>query len=205
MADVVTMNAQSIDAWLDVLQQLMPQGEAWPRHIHANQTKLLRALAIHLSDLDAQSDAIQREMIPSLAHILLEEYERYLGLPECGEVQQTIQERRHAVEEKDKPQNAMAAWQIDATAANLGFDIKVYERFPHHCLRGCLTPLYPARYRHVLDIDVFTAPDSKFTCIDNILTPLTTGNRNPECALNRYKLAGKYYDYFYQETPSCIS
>lgn len=193
-------SAQSVDAWLDVLQQLMPQGEAWPRDEEAAQTKLLRALAKHLADLDAEAAKLQFEMIASQANLLLPEYEQYLGLPECGEEQQTMEERRRAVELKDKRKGGQATWQIEQLAADLGFEVVVHEHFPHHCLRDCLTHIYPERYRHVLDIDVLTGPEGRFTCIDNVLIPLTTGNRSPECVLNRYKLAGKYYDFYYKET-----
>lgn len=198
MVNTVT-SAQSTDAWLDVLQQLMPQGVAWSRDINANQTKLLLALARHLADIDGQADTLQLEMIPNQAHLLLTEYEHYLGLPDCGEQQTPIEERRRAIELKDKRAGGHAAWQIEELAAEFGFKITVHERIPHHCLRNCLTPLYPEHYRHILDIYVLTRPETRFTCIDNVLIPLTTGNRTPECILNRCKLAGKYYNFYYKE------
>ncbi|WP_281544658.1 putative phage tail protein [Grimontia sp. SpTr1] len=191
--------AQSTDAWLDVLQQLMPQGIAWPRDMDANQTRLLRALATSLADIDALTDALQQETTPEQSHLLLSEYEQYLGLPECAEKEQTISSRRAAAESKDRLKGVQSAFHIEEIAARSGFNIKVREQFPHHCLRDCNTPIYPERYRHVLDIDVFTSPSARFTCLDTILTPLNSGESSPECLLNRYRLAGKYYDFFYRE------
>ncbi|MEI8607802.1 DUF2313 domain-containing protein [Enterovibrio sp. Hal110] len=101
--------AQSTEAWLDVLQQLMPQGLAWPRDDEANQTKLLRALAKQLADIDAQADALQQEMTPANARELLDEYEQYLGLPECGAPQQKTAERQAAAVEKDQRKRPFAS------------------------------------------------------------------------------------------------
>ncbi|WP_157515816.1 putative phage tail protein, partial [Grimontia marina] len=93
--------AQSTDAWLDVLQQLMPQGIAWPRDLEANQTRLLRALATSLADIDALTDALQQETTPEQSHLLLGEYEQYLGLPECIEQSLSLSERQATAVEKD--------------------------------------------------------------------------------------------------------
>ena len=190
---------QSTDAWLNVLQQLMPQGEAWPRDADSKLSRLLKALAKSLADIDASADSINLEMLPSQAGLLLEEYERYLGLPECFGGHQSILERRKTIKFKDTLKGGSASFQIEALASSLGFKIKVHEHLPHHCLRDCLSPIYPQRYRHIIDIDVLTKKTNRFTCIDNVLTPLTEDNRTPECQLNQYKLAGKYYDFYYKE------
>ncbi|MBV7262553.1 DUF2313 domain-containing protein [Photobacterium sp. WH24] len=196
----MVVSAQSRDAWLDVLQQLMPQGMAWSRDNDANQTKLLRALAKHLAELDTSCDSMAREMLPNQTQTLLEDYEQYLGLPECENASETITDRRQAVVMKDRRKGGLATWQIEQLAADLGFDVTVEEIFPHHCLRDCMYPLHPERYRHVLRVTVHNLPNARMTCLDHVLTPLVSNNAGIlECTLNRYKLAGKYYEFIYEQ------
>ncbi|MGC3833942.1 hypothetical protein ACPSKX_06480 [Moritella viscosa] len=80
----------------------------------------------------------------------------------------------------------------------MGFNIKVDEIFPHQCLRDCRYPLHPARYRHVLNIRVFDTPETHMTALDNVQTPLINGSAQVlECALNKNRAAGKYYQFTY--------
>lgn len=59
-------------------------------------------------------------------------------------------------------------------------------------------PLYPARYRWLLQVDVRDIQGGRFTCMDNVMTPLLTDRaRNLECVLSKYRLAGTNYEYFY--------
>lgn len=195
----MVISAQNSDAWLSVLQQLMPQGLAWNKEQTSNQTKLLRALAIALAETDSECDEIEMEMVPSNANILLSDYETYLGLPECDSQGETITDRRTAVVTKDKMKGGLATWQIEALAADLGYTITVTETWPHHCLRSCTYPLWPQRYRHILTITVYGIPSVHFTCLDSVLVPLLSGDAQIlECMLNKYKMAGKYYDFIYE-------
>jgi uncharacterized protein YmfQ (DUF2313 family) len=197
MAD--NLNAQSTGAWLDVLQQLMPRGAAWNTTVDSHQAQLLRALAKALANTDALCDTIRLEMLPSQTHLLLEDYETYLGLPDCTSQGQTFIERRNAVVTKDHIRGGLATWQIEALATDLGFTIRVEEIWPHHCLRTCSYPLYAARYRHVLKVTVTEMPNVRFTCEDSVLVPLLSNDALVlECMLKRYKLGGKYYEYIYQ-------
>ncbi|WNJ96530.1 putative phage tail protein [Vibrio ruber] len=196
---MANINAQGTEAWLSVLQQLMPQGIAWNKDTDSNQTNLLRALAKALSDADTLCDTIQLEMLPSQANIMLDDYETYLGLPDCDGQGDTLIERRNAVTTKDRIRGGLATWQIESLAKDLGFTIKVDEIWPHHCLRSCSYPLYAQRYRHVLKITVTEMPRVRFTCLDYITMPLISNDaRVLECTLNKYKMAGKYYDYIYE-------
>ncbi len=83
-------------------------------------------------------------------------------------------------------------------AKALGFTVTVRVILPHHCMRSCMHPLYPARYRWLLQIDVRDIQGGRFTCMDNVLTPLLSNRaRNLECVLSKYRLAGTGYEYFY--------
>lgn len=190
--------AHSIDDWLHALQQVMPRGKAWPRDQNADLTRFLRALARRLSRAEANGDMLLAEMRPETTFQLLEEWEGYLELPECGLASGTIEERRAAVVEKYHRKGGLAPWQIEAVAAALGFTVSVHVILPHHCLRSCMYPLYPARYRWLLQIDVQEIKDGRFTCIDNVMTPLLSERASAlECVLSKYRLGGTGYEYIY--------
>ncbi|MGT0149966.1 putative phage tail protein [Vibrio metschnikovii] len=141
------------------------------------------------------------EMRPMTTLQMLPEWEGYLALLECSTTNQTIESRRAAVVEKYYRKGGLQPWNIEKLAANLGFDIEVQELYPHHILRGCNYPLYEEKYRHVLRIYVKGITQAYATCVDDCLTPLVLQTAAIlECTLNRFKMAGKYYEYYYQES-----
>lgn len=197
----IDVGSQGKDAWLDVLQQLMPRGVAWNHSINSKQTKLLAPLANALATTDNECDLMALEMQLTHTQLLLPEYEQYFGLPECAGLAPTIVERRKNLITKDKLKGGLATWQIEQLAADLGFEIKVEELWPHHCLRSCIAPIYAQLWRHTLKVTVLSVPNAYFTCIDTVLTRLISNDaRILECTLNKYKMAGKYYDFHYVES-----
>lgn len=190
--------AHSVDDWLHALQQVMPRGKAWPREMNADLTRFLRALARRLSRTEADSDTLISEMRPETTFLLLPDWEAYLELPECELPEGTAEARRTAVVEKYHRKGGLAPWQIEDVAKALGFTITVRVILPHHCMRDCMHPLYPARYRWLLQVDVRDIQGGRFTCMDNVMTPLLTDRaRNLECVLSKYRLAGTNYEYLY--------
>ena len=164
------------------------------------QTKLLSPLASTLSTTDRECEMVALEMQLNKTQLLLPEYEIYFGLPECNGLAPTVTERRNNLVTKDKLKGGLATWQIEQLAADLGFKIVVEEIWPHHCLRSCITPINSPYWRHTLKVTVLSVLANRFTCVDNVLTPLISNDaRALECTLNKYKLAGKYYDFHYQE------
>ena len=190
--------AHSVDEWLHALQQVMPRGKAWPRELNADLTRFLRALARRLSRVESNGDALLTEMRPETTFQLLSDWETYLGLPECELDSDTIEDRRRAAVEKHHRKGGLAPWQIEDVAKALGFTITVRVFLPHHCMRSCMYPLYPARYRWLLQIEVKDMQGGRFTCMDNVMTPLISNRvRNLECVLSKYRLAGSGYEYIY--------
>ena len=195
------VGAQGKSAWLDVLQQLMPRGIAWNLSDNSQQTKLLEPLASALATTDSECDVVALEMQVNRAQFLLPEYEDFFGLPECVGLAPTITERRNNLITKDKLKGGLAAWQIEQLAADLGFDVRVEEVWPHHCLRSCAAPINSAYWRHTLKVVVLSIPEMRFRCLDSILTPIVNSDaRVLECTLNKYKMGGKYYDFHYVES-----
>lgn len=190
--------AHSVDEWLHALQQVMPRGKAWPRELNADLTHFLRAFARRLSRVESNGDELLTEMRPETTFQLLPDWESYLGLPECELDGGTIEDRRRAAVEKHHRNGGLAPWQIEDVAKALGFTITVRVILPHHCMRSCMYPLHPARYRWLLQIDVRDIHGGRFTCMDNVRIPLLSDRaRNLECVLSKYRLAGTGYEYFY--------
>ncbi|MCC2941175.1 putative phage tail protein [Citrobacter freundii] len=190
--------AHSIDEWLGALWQVMPRGKAWSRDEDGDLNRFLRALARRLSQTEFDAENLLPEMRPEKTFMLLEEWEEYLELPECGQLSGTVEDRRRAVVEKYHRKGGLSPWQIEAVAAALGFTIRVTVILPHHCMRSCMHPLYSARYRWTLKIDVIGISGGRFTCIDNVMTPLLSERaRELECVLTKYRLGGTAYEYFY--------
>jgi uncharacterized protein YmfQ (DUF2313 family) len=175
----------------------MPRGKAWPRDNNGVLTQFLRALAKRLSQAEFDAERLLPEMRPESTFLLLDEWEEYLELPECEQASGTVDDRRRAVVEKYHRKGGLAPWQIEGC----GRAWVHYPRecdSPHHCLRSCMSPLYPARYRWILQIDVLDISGGRFTCIDNVMTPLLSERaRELECVLTKYRLAGTSYEYSY--------
>lgn len=190
--------ADRINAWTNALIQQMPKGLIWNYEPTSPLYQYIRGYAPRLEAAQSNAELLLDEMRPESCQQTLENWEEYLALPECNTDNQTFASRRAAVVEKYHRKGGLQAWNIEKLGADLGFDIEVEEIFPHHCLRDCTYPLYEERYRHVLRVRVKNVPQSYFTCLDDVLTPLVSQTATIlECTLNKFKLGGKYYEFVY--------
>ncbi|KEA51785.1 hypothetical protein DT73_12685 [Mangrovibacter sp. MFB070] len=190
--------AHGVAAWLHALQQVMPRGKAWPREADSDLTRLLLALATRLNRVETNADLLLPEMRPETTRQLLDEWEGYLELPECELPASTFEGRRRAVVEKYHRKGGLAPWQIEAVAADLGFNVKVNVILPHHCMRSCMYPLWPNRYRWLLQIEVLDSSGGRFTCMDTVMTPLLSDRaRELECVMTKYRMGGTGYEFIY--------
>lgn len=191
----------SVTQWSNSIMQQMPLGVIWQRETSLDLYKYVAGYAPRLEAAEISADGLLLEMRPMTTLQMLPEWEGYLALPECSTANQTIESRRAAVVEKYYRKGGLQPWNIEKLAADLGFDIEVQELYPHHILRGCNYPLYQEKYRHVLRIYVKGITQAYATCVDDCLTPLVLQTAAIlECTLNRFKMAGKYYEYYYQES-----
>lgn len=191
--------AHSVEQWSDALLQQMPRGRAWPRDPEAFLPKYALGFAKRLQEVELSAEQLLLEMRPETTVLLLPEWEVYLGLPECNITYQTFEQRRAAVVEKYHRKGGLATWQIEFIAAALGYEVKVYEQWPHNVLRDVNYPIYSDTTRFVLRVDVIGIPEDLFTVLDDVLTPLRgQAALIIECVLNRLKLAGFYYDFNYE-------
>lgn len=191
----------SVTQWSNSIMQQMPIGVIWQRETSLDLYKYVAGYAPRLEAAEISADGLLLEMRPMTTLQMLQEWEGYLALPECSTANQTIESRRAAVVEKYYRKGGLQPLNIEKLAADLGFDIEVQELYPHHILRGCNYPLYEEKYRHVLRIYVKGITQAYATCVDDCLTPLVLQTAAIlECTLNRFKMAGKYYEYYYQES-----
>lgn len=192
--------SNSVAAWTHVLQQLMPVGKAWSRDASSDLHRLVNTLAKRYQRAEVNAHKLRSEMRPETTVQMMDDWETYLGLPECSSSNITFEARRAAVVEKHHRKGGLAAWQIQKLCEDLGFEVEVKEARPHHCLRSCMSPIYPSRFRYLLLIKVSKIPNGRFTVTDNVLTRLM-GDRAIafECLLNSYCLAGTSYEIEYLE------
>ncbi|MBV7315439.1 YmfQ family protein [Shewanella sp. NIFS-20-20] len=191
--------AHSVAQWTNAIMAQMPRGVIWQRATSLDLYKYAQGYAPRLERAEASADNLLLEMRPETTQQLLDEWEEYLGLPECiAEPNSNFEYRRYAVVEKYHRKGGLQAWNVQRLAEDLGFTVSVDEVFPHHCLRGCTYPLWPQQYRYILRVTVTGIPGAYMTCLDDVLTPLLASDaRVLECTLNRYKLGGLYYEFYY--------
>ena len=115
------MAARDTDRYVRLLLSLLPRGRAWPRDPDAYLPKYVSGFAQRLADLELSADELLLEMRPETTVQLLEEWETYLGLPECDSTTQSFARRRAAVVEKYHRKGGLQTWQIELIAAALGF------------------------------------------------------------------------------------
>lgn len=191
----------TVSDWTHSLVLQMPRGLLWSYEADSQLYRYVQGYAPRLAAVEVSADSLQLEMRPESTNQLLPDYEQYLGLPECQVDNQGFESRRAAVVEKYHRKGGLQTWNIEKLAADLGFTVAVEENFPHHCLRSCVYPLWEEKYRHMLRVTIYGIPAAYMTCMDNVLTHLVSSDaRILECTLNRYKAAGKYYEFYYDET-----
>jgi uncharacterized protein YmfQ (DUF2313 family) len=192
--------SHSVAQWSNAIMMQMPQGDIWSRDQSGPLYKYVAGYAPRLQRAERSADQLLLEMRPNSTQQLLEYWEEYLGLPECVLSDQTFETRRRAVIEKYYRKGGLQSWAIEELATTLGYTVEVNEIFPHHCLRGCTYPLYEERYRHVIQVIVKNISNNYASCLDDCLTPLVSESAALlNCTLNKFKLAGKYYEFIYEE------
>lgn len=121
----------SLEQYQDHLFNLMPRGLAWTRESNSSIAKLILAIAVELSRVDARVADLLREAYPGTTFELLEDWERVCGLPEpCEGAPTTLQARRDAILRKLlRPVGQSRQFFIDI-AARVGFTITIFEPRP---------------------------------------------------------------------------
>lgn len=121
----------SEEAILSALLELLPPGDALPKSIDSELAKILRVAARGIDRLETLAEFVSTDSDPRVTTAFLEDWERNLGLPDCGELEETTSERRQAVVEKFTRLGSLRGSDLIAAAALLGFTITIEEHFPY--------------------------------------------------------------------------
>lgn len=119
-------------AYANQILSLFPAGPAWDDARAGNIGDLSLAMADELARVDARSQQLAVDWLPSQAVELLPDWERALALPDnCFPDQpQTLEQRQLAVVEKFTRIGLQTPAYFEALAAQLGYNVEVEEFFP---------------------------------------------------------------------------
>ncbi len=117
-----------LEPYQNQLLTLLPLGAAWPRETDSDLGRLMGGLAEEYARVDALSEAIATESLPSQISELIDEWEAEYGLPDDSPDSATIlQERRAAVIQKYQQYGSQSREFLKALAAALGCEVTITE------------------------------------------------------------------------------
>ncbi|EMW9516997.1 YmfQ family protein [Salmonella enterica subsp. enterica serovar Newport] len=171
------------------LLQLLPDGLAWNKA----PDSVLAALCLGLSQSTARVDWTGQQLLderfPDRSRLLLDDWERFLGLPECDMTGASLQERQSYAGNKYRMKPSVNREFYIELAAGFGFDIDI-QTSPESQWISIINVKTITGYRHM-------------NVLDNILTPLRIYDASAlECILNRYKPAWQTFRYVYESSQS---
>ncbi|EPG6562161.1 YmfQ family protein [Morganella morganii] len=180
--------------------QLLPNGRAWSKDPQGDTGKLMLATGEELARVDAINESLLQEIFADRAFMLLEDWEDFAGLPDCSiDRESSVDARRRAVKAKLVMSGSLCNQFYERLAADRGYNIRIEERYPHHCLRTCLHPIYPdinwfRVFVHVADKTTHWA-----TVLDNCQQRLRIADAaDLACLLERYAPAETEFVFIYE-------
>jgi uncharacterized protein YmfQ (DUF2313 family) len=141
--------------FLQILDNFLPTGQAWPRQSNSVQTALLMAFS------DAQALVAGREAnllidaFPATTVELLPEWEASLGLPDpCLGPNPTLAQRQQAVVARLVANGGQSIPYFEQFSANLGYPDTTFTEFaPWRCGDRCGLPLYGVPWVYALQVN----------------------------------------------------
>lgn len=121
--------------YLQLQQNLLPPGAAWPREDGAALTELLHGFAEEFARTHNRADELIIEADPRSTLELLGDWERVAGLPDpCSPAANTIQERRDALVERLTSRGGQSIAFFIAIATAIGYgNVTITEFSPFRC------------------------------------------------------------------------
>ncbi|EDL3486740.1 hypothetical protein CRW58_12665 [Salmonella enterica subsp. enterica serovar Newport] len=186
---VTSVPAMTLTPHQRALLQLLPDGLAWNKA----PDSVLAALCLGLSQSTARVDWTGQQLLderfPDRSRLLLDDWERFLGLPECDMTGASLQERQRYAGNKYRMKPSVNREFYIKLAAGFGFDIDI-QPSPESQWISIINVRTTIGYRHM-------------NVLDNILTPLRIYDASAlECILNRYKPAWQTFRYVYESSQS---
>lgn len=178
------------EQYLDLLQQLLPPGDAWSREPDAVITKLLHGTADELARVHRRMLDLIEEADPRTTEELLPDWERVAGLPDpCAGGDQTVEERRVALTAKLTSRGGQSRQFFIDLAARYGFAITIDEFAPFVAGSGAGEPLYDDGARFVWRVNEPSIDDGirYFVAGSFAGEPLASwGNETLECVIRPF-------------------
>ena len=134
----------SDEAYKRVLQDLLPYGPAWTREPDRILTRLLCGLSREPSRTEFQARRLIEEADPRTTQELIDDWERFVGLPgDCENPPTDLEERRQAVVAKLRQRVSPTPAYFQSLAEGLGYTGVVVSR-THLLLLATVTTRYGA-------------------------------------------------------------
>jgi uncharacterized protein YmfQ (DUF2313 family) len=130
--------------YLQLLQQLLPPGSAWPREPAAVLTSFLTALADELARVDRRGDDLCNEADPLSTWELLPDWERICGLDSGN---RPAAERRTALHEQFLSLGGSSLAYFRALATAAGYQVTITEGPEPHVWRLVISDMQVTYFR----------------------------------------------------------
>jgi uncharacterized protein YmfQ (DUF2313 family) len=186
--------------YLDAALKMLPPGLAWNRAPDSYLAQLLACRCDSLETHNQTGHQLINERLPRNAFLLLDGWESFFGLPECGTEISTIESRRAALTAKDNEVGSFNKHYLQDIARKNGYEINIVAHHPHHCRRDCVYPLHPPE--NAWRVFIYTTSKSirNATCLDDITNELVMIERSKiECYLQRFCYSHLEMVFVYEE------
>ncbi len=121
-------------AYLNLMYDLLPRGQAWLRRSNSMMDRILSVAAAALARVHGRALDLLNEADPRTASEMLTDWERVTGLPDiCSAEATTLQERRNAVHQKWISRGGQSNKYWHEVAERLGYKIEITEFRPFIC------------------------------------------------------------------------
>lgn len=180
---------------------LLPIGRAWTRSPDSQLGKLMLDLGDELARIDTTGDRLLGESFVDNAFMLLPDWEAFAGLPDCPAGDDlTIDNRRLALAAKLKMTGSLCTRFFEQLAAERGYNVRILDHYPHHCMRPCNYPLYPEENWWIAYVYIGAPFLHNMTVLDGVTTRLKVYDYGDlECLLDRYRPAHIHFVYISED------
>ncbi len=149
--------------YLEALQNLLPQGAAWPRDPDSVMTATLQGFADSQSTTQGREANLLIDAFPSTTVELITEWEQSLGPDPCLGLAPTLQQRQLSIVARLIGGGGQNIAYLESVAAALGFPgVTISEYAAYRCGMDFGLPMYSEAWAYALLIQNFVFPIQYF-------------------------------------------
>jgi uncharacterized protein YmfQ (DUF2313 family) len=176
----------TLSPYQGVFLSLLPTGKAWNKRPDSTLARLAGGLSDEVERVNQDAAQMLRERFPSTSILLLDDWEQWLGLPDCTSESGTVRERQNAAANKMRMVGSLNRRFYEWLALQYGYHIT-------------LTDSDEGQFTTNVNIQTGVTWRNA-TVLDNCLTPLRVYDSGAlECLLEKYKPAHQIYKYIYPD------